>query len=60
MSALFRLRSTPSFRRDPIDLSVFRGTCWSNSTKLLNTAIIGAIVDIVTSSSGDIEAGLSR
>src|SRR6476659_3912114 len=43
-----------------MDCSVFCGTCWSKMTRLLNTAIIGATVEIVTSSRVDVLAGLSR
>jgi len=43
-----------------MDCNVFCGTCWSKMTRLLNTAIIGATVEIVTSSSVDMLAGLSR
>src|SRR5215471_5532903 len=47
-------------RSGRIDCIVFCGTCWSNRTRLLKTAIIGAMVEIVTSSSVDMLAGLSR
>src|SRR5207253_7278277 len=47
-------------RSGTIDCNVFCGTCWSNITRLLNTAIIGATVEIVTSSRVDMVAGLSR
>ena len=43
-----------------MDCNVFCGTCWSKMTRLLNTAIIGATVEIVTSSRVDMLAGLSR
>src|SRR6516162_3379977 len=47
-------------RSGTIDCNLFCGTCWSKTTRLLNTAIIGATVEIVTSSSVDMLAGLSR
>ena len=50
----------PVARSGTIDCSVFCGTCWSKMTRLLNTAIIGATVEIVTSSRVDMLAGLSR
>ena len=50
----------PAARSGTIDCSEFCGTCWSKMTRLLNTAIIGATVEIVTSSSVDMLAGLSR
>src|ERR1700751_3893511 len=50
----------PVARSGTIDCSEFCGTCWSKMTRLLNTAIIGATVEIVTSSSVDMLAGLSR
>ena len=57
-----RPRSTTSSvaRSGTIDWRLFCGTCWSNMTRLLNTAIIGATVEIVTSSRIDMLAGLSR
>ena len=50
----------PVARSGTIHCNVFCGTCWSNMTRLLNTAIIGATVEIVTSSRVDMLAGLSR
>src|SRR5207302_30198 len=47
-------------RSGTIDCNVFCGTCWSKTARLLNTAIIGATVEIVTSSRVDMLAGLSR
>src|SRR5215469_1515327 len=47
-------------RSGTIDCNVFCGTCWSKRTRLLNTPIIGATVEMVTSSSVDMLAGLSR
>src|ERR1051325_7698397 len=47
-------------RSGTIELRLFCGTCCSNSTRLLNTGIIGAMTEIVTSSKTDMLAGLSR
>src|ERR1700730_12289499 len=62
-----KLSSVPSSFHDQLvarsgamDFNVFCGTCWSKMTRLLNTAIIGATVEIVTSSSVDMLAGVSR
>jgi hypothetical protein len=39
---------------------VFCGLCWSNSTRLLNTAMNGALIEKVASSWIEALAGLSR
>jgi hypothetical protein len=43
-----------------IDCSLFWATCWSYTTRLLNTPIIDSTVDNVASSRIDMLAGLSR
>ena len=45
-------------RLDEFDPVCF--SCWLNSTRLLNTAMVGATVEIVASSWIDMLAGLSR
>src|SRR5438067_12405083 len=47
-------------RSGTIDSTRFCATCWSNRTRLLNTPIIGMIVEMLPSSRIDMLAGLSR
>src|SRR5258708_30175917 len=47
-------------RSGTIDCRLFCATCWSNSTRLLNTGIIGPSETTVASSRIDMLAGLSR
>ncbi len=58
MPSSFQLQLVASSGR--IVARVFCLMCWSYSTRLLNTPIIGMIVDQVASSWIDMLAGLSR
>src|SRR6266436_1143529 len=49
----------PVARSGTIELRLFCGTCWSNKTRLLKTAIIGRVATGVASSWIDMLAGLS-
>src|SRR5437867_9983188 len=47
-------------RSGTIDRMLFCGTCWSYTTRLLKTPIIGRIAAVVDSSRSDMLAGLSK
>src|SRR5690349_21693294 len=54
------LQDQPVARSGTIDFMLFCATCWSKTTRLLKTPIIGIPAVIVDSSWIDIEAGLAK
>src|SRR6185295_6687902 len=54
------LHDQPVARSGTIDLILFCATCWSKTTRLLKTPIIGMPAVIVDSSWIDIDAGLAK
>src|ERR1051326_5076578 len=54
------LHDQPVASSGTMDLRLFCGTCWSKTTRLLKTPIIGIPAVIVDSSWIDIEAGLAK
>src|SRR6266700_2398541 len=54
------LHDQPVARSGTIDSMLFCATCWSKTTRLLKTPIIGRSAAVVDSSCSDILAGLSK